>query len=101
MQPSVFMDTKDLIHKQFMKIALEQASVAAQRDEVPIGAVLVSADGAVLAKGCNRTISACDATAHAEIVVLREAAAKVGNYRLISTTLVYEVAYNQMLQYLF
>ena len=70
----------------FMKMALEEAQGCAQAGEVPIGAVLVRGEE-VLARWGNRTIRDCDPTAHAEIVVLREAARKIGNYRLADTTL--------------
>ncbi|WBY02037.1 tRNA adenosine(34) deaminase TadA [Ramlibacter tataouinensis] len=65
----------------FMQAALEQAALAAQAGEVPIGAVVVR-DGQVIGRGYNRPIAGHDPTAHAEIVALREAAAAVGNYRL-------------------
>ena len=71
---------------EFMELALEEARLAAEADEVPIGAVLVR-EGAVIARGGNRTIRDCDPTAHAEICVLREAARALGNYRLAGTTL--------------
>lgn len=71
---------------EFMKIALEEAQLAAQADEVPIGAVIVH-DGKILARAGNRTIRDCDPTAHAEIVVLREASLLLQNYRLTGTTL--------------
>jgi tRNA(adenine34) deaminase len=71
---------------EFMQMALEEARACAEAGEVPIGAVLVYRDE-VLARGGNRTIRDCDPTAHAEIVVLREAARKLGNYRLAQTTL--------------
>ncbi|HKM65639.1 MAG TPA: tRNA adenosine(34) deaminase TadA [Candidatus Acidoferrum sp.] len=70
----------------YMEIALEEARACAEAGEVPIGAVLVCRDE-MLARGGNRTIRDCDPTAHAEIVVLREAARKIGNYRLADTTL--------------
>lgn len=69
-----------------MQMALEEARLAAAAGEVPIGAVLVK-DETVLARAGNRTIRDCDPTAHAEIVVLREAARVTGNYRLAGTTL--------------
>ena len=72
--------------QEFMQLALEEARACAQAGEVPIGAVLVYR-GEVLARGGNRTIRDCDPTAHAEIVVLREAARKLENYRLAETTL--------------
>ena len=71
---------------QYMQEALAEARSAAAADEVPIGAVLVH-DGKILARSGNRTIRDCDPTAHAEVVALREAAHRLGNYRLIGTTL--------------
>jgi len=69
-----------------MQLALEEARLAAEAGEVPIGAVLVQ-DGKVLSCAGNRTVRDCDPTAHAEIVVLREASRAVNNYRLSGTTL--------------
>ena len=69
-----------------MREALEEARLAEASGEVPIGAVLV-VDGAVVARGFNRPIGAVDPTAHAEVVVLREAAARAGNYRLTGAEL--------------
>ncbi len=71
---------------QFMQQALSEARAAAAAGEIPIGAVLVH-DGKILARAGNRTIRDCDPTAHAEVVVLREAARILGNYRLADTTL--------------
>jgi tRNA(adenine34) deaminase len=71
---------------EFMREALEECRAAAAAGEVPIGAVLVHG-GSVVARSGNRTIRDCDPTAHAEIVVLREAARARGNYRLAGTTL--------------
>ena len=70
-----------------MQRALEQARLAAAVDEVPVGAVLLDAGGDLLASGHNQPIRAQDPSAHAEIVVLREGAKKLGNYRLPGTTL--------------
>jgi tRNA(adenine34) deaminase len=70
----------------FMQFALAEARASADAGEVPIGAVLVHND-AVLARSGNRTIRDNDPTAHAEIVVLREASRLLGNYRLAGTTL--------------
>jgi tRNA(adenine34) deaminase len=70
----------------FMRLALEEARAAAAAGEVPIGAVLVL-DGKVLARAGNRTIRDIDPTAHAEIVILRDAARALQNYRLTGTTL--------------
>jgi tRNA(adenine34) deaminase len=71
---------------QFIQEALAEARASATAGEVPIGAVLVH-DDRVLSRSGNRTIRDCDPTAHAEIVVLREAAQLLGNYRLADTTL--------------
>lgn len=69
-----------------MRRAIELAARAEAEGEVPIGAVIVS-DGEVIAEGWNRPIAAQDPTAHAEIVALRAAAARLRNYRLPGTTL--------------
>ncbi|MCP4984363.1 MAG: nucleoside deaminase [Gammaproteobacteria bacterium] len=70
-----------------MREALAQAEIAAGVDEVPVGAVLVDAAGELVATGHNQPISSQDPSAHAEIVTLRAAAHKLGNYRLPGTTL--------------
>ena len=70
----------------FMEAALAEARLAAERGEVPVGAVVV-ADGRIVARAGNRTIADCDPTAHAEIIALREAAKAVGNYRLLGASL--------------
>ncbi|TVR59639.1 MAG: tRNA adenosine(34) deaminase TadA [Candidatus Competibacteraceae bacterium] len=69
-----------------MRQALALARRAAAAGEVPVGAVLVVGDEA-LGEGWNQPIGACDPTAHAEIVALRAAAARIGNYRLPGSTL--------------
>ncbi len=69
-------------HEQWMGLALEAAQQAYAAGEVPIGAVVIAADGKVLAAAHNAPISQCDPTAHAEILALRQAALRVGNYRL-------------------
>jgi tRNA(adenine34) deaminase len=71
---------------EYMQQALAEARESAASGEVPIGAVLVHG-GRILARAGNRTIRDCDPTAHAEIVVLREAAKMIGNHRLADTTL--------------
>jgi tRNA(adenine34) deaminase len=71
----------------FMGKALAYAAYAAALDEVPVGAVLISPDGRLLAGAGNNCIQAHDPTGHAEMRVLRIAAEKVGNYRLPGTTL--------------
>jgi len=70
----------------FMLQALEEARAAALAGEVPVGAVLVR-DAKIIARSGNRTIRDIDPTAHAEMVVLREGARVLGNYRLAATTL--------------
>ncbi|QJD29046.1 tRNA adenosine(34) deaminase TadA [Methylococcus geothermalis] len=70
----------------WMHQALDLARTAESAGEVPIGAVLVK-DGEILGEGYNRPISTHDPSAHAEIVALRAAGARVGNYRLVDTTL--------------
>jgi tRNA(Arg) A34 adenosine deaminase TadA len=66
-----------------MRIALEAAQAAALAGETPVGAVVVDpASGEVIAVGANQPIGSHDPTAHAEIVAIREAARKLGNYRL-------------------
>ncbi|HET7209325.1 MAG TPA: tRNA adenosine(34) deaminase TadA [Terriglobales bacterium] len=70
----------------FMQLAIEEARNAGVAGEVPIGALLVH-ENKVVARSGNRTIRDCDPTAHAEIVVIREAARVLGNYRLAGTTL--------------
>ncbi|MFM8608793.1 MAG: nucleoside deaminase [Hyphomicrobiales bacterium] len=72
--------------KKPMDLALEAARKAAERGEVPVGAVIVK-DGAVLATAGNRTIADHDPTAHAEILALREAARLIGSERLIECDL--------------
>lgn len=69
-----------------MQRALELASIARESGEVPVGAVL-ALDGKIMAEGFNQPIMQHDPTAHAEVIVLRLAAKKLGNYRLINSTL--------------
>ena len=70
----------------WMHLALEQAAMAAQAGEVPVGAVVVQ-NGRLIASGYNRCIADSDPTAHAEMVALRAAAQALGNYRLEDCTL--------------
>ena len=74
-------------HTKLMLMAINEAETAGQKGEVPVGAVLVEKSGKILSSGHNRTIAAHDPTAHAEILVLREAALNILNYRLLNTTL--------------
>ncbi len=76
------MDLREDRHVMYMRMALELAGEAQRLGEVPVGAVLVSSSGDVLAKAFNRPVGLCDPTAHAEILALREGAARTGNYRL-------------------
>jgi tRNA(adenine34) deaminase len=69
-----------------MRAALEQARLAAHAGEVPVGAVVVI-DGEVAGAGFNQPIGSHDPTAHAEVIAIRAAAARVGNYRLTGATL--------------
>jgi tRNA(Arg) A34 adenosine deaminase TadA len=70
-------------YRRTMSIALEAAQAAADRGEIPVGAVVFDpASGEVIAVGANQPIAAHDPTAHAEVVALREAARRLGNYRL-------------------
>jgi tRNA(adenine34) deaminase len=70
-----------------MRAALREAAAAGLQDEVPVGAVLVSDAGEVMAAAHNLTIRSFDPSAHAEILALREASRKLKNYRLLNTTL--------------
>jgi tRNA(adenine34) deaminase len=72
---------------EMMKVALAEAKKAQEKGEVPIGAVIVADNHQILAAAHNRTITLNDPTAHAEILALRSAAAKIGNYRLLNTML--------------
>ena len=71
----------------WMRRAIAAANEAELLNEVPIGACLVDGQGELLATAGNRTRIDCDPTAHAEILILRAAAKKIGNYRLTATTL--------------
>lgn len=70
----------------FMQAALEQAHLAAEQNEVPVGAILL-ADNNIIARAYNQPITLNDPTAHAEVLCLRAAAKKINNYRLVNTTL--------------
>ena len=72
--------------EDYMNLALEEAKKAEAAGEVPVGAILVLA-GSVIGRGFNQPITAHDPTAHAEIVALREAALRQGNYRLSTATM--------------
>lgn len=70
----------------YMAFALEEARMAARAGEVPVGAVVVI-DEEIIGRGYNQPIRSSDPTAHAEIIAIRDAAAKVGNYRLTGASL--------------
>ena len=71
-----------MVFRSYMDQALEQARAAAERGEVPVGAVLVSPQGSVVARAGNRTRELSDPTAHAEILVIREVCGQLGSERL-------------------
>ena len=68
--------------KSFMEIALQEARGAAKRGEIPVGAVVVSADGRVVARAGNYSRESCDPSAHAEVLAIRKACALLGQERL-------------------
>ena len=76
----------DTTHEQYMELALQEARQAAEQGEVPVGAVIVK-DGQVIAKAHNMREQWLDATAHAEVIAIREACAKLQNWRLPGCTL--------------
>jgi tRNA(adenine34) deaminase len=75
------------VDAHWMREALMAAAEAGERDEVPIGACVLAGDGRLLAVAGNRTRTDCDPTAHAEIIALRIAAQRLGNYRLTDAVL--------------
>lgn len=80
------MSKQEQYDQTFMGLALEQAQLAYDDGEVPVGAVVVVA-GEVVGRGYNKPISTLDPSAHAEVVALRDAAKNMGNYRLSGATL--------------
>lgn len=82
-KPQVAFSEQD---KVFMQRAMQLADIAEEHGEVPVGAVLVK-EGKIIAEGWNASIRDHDATAHAEIVTLRQAGQTLQNYRLLDTTL--------------
>ncbi|MGC8467219.1 MAG: tRNA adenosine(34) deaminase TadA [Acidithiobacillus sp.] len=83
-EPEAAREADDL---RWMRLALAEAQRASVLGEVPVGAVLLSADGVPLARTHNRPIATQDPSAHAEVLALRESARALGNYRLMGTTL--------------
>ncbi|WP_447043320.1 tRNA adenosine(34) deaminase TadA [Vreelandella sp. H-I2] len=71
----------------YMHRALDQAHLAADAGEVPVGAVIVDAQGEIIGAGCNAPVASCDPSGHAEIRALRAAGKHQGNYRLEGCTL--------------
>ncbi|MCL5965981.1 MAG: nucleoside deaminase, partial [Deltaproteobacteria bacterium] len=74
--------------ERWMREAIREAAKAAATEEVPVGAVVVDPAGKIVARAHNRPVAAKDPTAHAEVLALRKAAKKVGNYRLPGCRLV-------------
>jgi len=75
------------ITNQFMEIALKEAKLAKERDEIPVGAVIIDKNNNILASNGNRVIELSDPTAHAEILCIREASKKLKNERLVDCTI--------------
>ena len=71
-----------MVFKSFMEIALQEARGAAKRGEIPVGAVVVSADGRAVARAGNYSRESCDPSAHAEVLAIRKACALLGQERL-------------------
>jgi tRNA(adenine34) deaminase len=76
-----------LDHAQWMQVALDEADAATLHGDVPVGAVIVGADGALLSRDHNRREELGDPTAHAEILALQSASRKIGHWRLEGATL--------------
>jgi tRNA(adenine34) deaminase len=85
--PEVSFDNMPVVHEPTMDIALTEARLALEHDDVPIGAVVVADDGRVLGAGHNERELRQDPTAHAEILALQRAAAEVGSWRVLDATL--------------
>ena len=79
--------TMDAKHARFMRLAIAEARAAEAAGEVPVGAIVVSAIGEVVGSGNNAVLRDSDPTAHAEVVAMRAAGRKLGNYRLLGCTL--------------
>ena len=74
------------IDEKWMWRAIHVARDAAKLGEVPVGSIIIDSEGRILATASNRTITNIDPTAHAEILALRTAALRIGNYRLVGAT---------------
>lgn len=84
--PAASSEPVENLDEFWMSFALAEAQQASHAGEVPIGAVIVM-HGEIIGRGRNQPIASCDPTAHAEIIALREAAQKIGNYRLSEATI--------------
>ena len=78
----------DPLYDHLMRLAIEEARLAPQHGDVPVGAVLVNPDGEVVTRDHNRRQELSDPTAHAELLVMSSAARRLGNWRLSDYTLV-------------
>ncbi len=86
--PRIMKMGPEAAREEWMRAALLEAEKAAAAGEVPVGAVVVSPEGKILSRGRNSPVGSNDPTAHAEILALRAAARKLGNYRLAGCRLV-------------
>ena len=77
----------DLIHEKYMQEAIKMAKEAQLIGEVPVGAVIVDDNGAIIARGMNRVIIDNDPSSHAEIVAMRKAGSSIKNYRFVNLSL--------------
>ncbi|MDC1474199.1 nucleoside deaminase [Candidatus Nanopelagicales bacterium] len=75
------------LHEGFMRQAIEQAKIAARRGDIPIGAVIVTDQGEIIARAGNSREQHQDPTAHAEILALRAAGAQLGDWRIARSTM--------------
>ena len=71
-----------MLDEEYMEMCLAEARAAWDEEEVPVGALVADGSGAVIARAHNATRSRIDPTAHAEMLVIREASLRLGNYRL-------------------
>ena len=77
---------KNITDIEYMQLALALANESANNGEVPVGAIVVK-NGEIIGRGSNAPIAMQDPTAHAEVIAMRQAAAHIGNYRLVDCTL--------------